>query len=105
MRDTNFKCPETGEEFNFPRFTLIPKGNGIAIYKDPYGKQIVHPTSGVVLEPIPVENPGIPMIIGSVAQQKVRNGEYFKERAKKHAQTDEQKALKEQRFKQEFKLD
>ena len=104
-RSTNFKCPNTGEEFLFTHFTIIPKGNGVYVYKEKgTGKEIVHPVSGVPLECLDAENPGIGMVMGSIADQKIRNSEYFKDRAKKHANSEEQKYLKKQRMNQEFKL-
>lgn len=93
MREPNFICPESGEEFFIPTFSTVIRANG-PFYKDKYGKEVVHPESGARLEPITKE--GSPTIFPSEADRIKKTHAYFKARSKKHAASDEAKYEKKQ---------
>lgn len=92
MKDPNFIDEKTGEKFSIPNFSIGYK-DGESIYKDKWGKEIVNPETGDKLVPIPKE--GMPAVFQSAEDRMHRNQKYFKDRAKKHAQSDESKHLKQ----------
>lgn len=101
MRTANFKCPKTNKEFFFAKFKMVVE-NGKSVYKDKYtNKVLTNPENGEVLIHIPKK--GVPVVFGSALERANHNSDFFKERAKKHANSDEQQALKKKRLKQEIK--
>lgn len=87
-KENNFKCPKSGDEFYFYEHSMGFNNAG-KIYKDKYGKQLVHPETGEVL--IPIEKPPVdwsgsaPAVIagkGKWGQQKTQ--EQLKKRSKEH---------------------
>lgn len=102
MSKQNFVCPETGEKFFINRY-LTKHKNGQIIYTDKFNKLLVNPKNDTEL--IPIKNKGpieAPQVLLSTQERVQRNSKYFKQRAKKHSQTEEQQYLKTQRSNQEI---
>lgn len=99
MSKHNFKCSKTGKKFFIPHHKSVLDGKtGRWIYKDRYGV-LVNPQNNEPLIPIQNDRPiEVPMIIGSTEQRIIRNQQYFAQRAKNHANSDEEKDRKKRRL-------
>lgn len=96
--ENNFRCPESGDEFYFPTHRTSFGSSG-AIYKDKYGKQLVHPETGVILEPIPKKvdwSDGVApaVVAGDGKTGKAKRVEQLKQRSKDHFK----KEISEQKY-------
>lgn len=94
MSNKNFRCPESGDEFYYYQHSTSFSKLGEKIYKDKYGRELVHPESGVKLELIektPDWNKGCPSVIGSPSGEKKRLVAHLKQRAKDHGNSPEEK--------------
>ena len=84
----NFKCPETGKEFTIPTYKTKFDENGNSLYFDNYGKQVVNPENGVLLESIPRNNGFCTNLGSSKAEGYQKMQTNLKQRAKDHYQSD-----------------
>jgi len=97
----NFKCPESGDEFYFYSFSTSIDKNGVKIYKDKWNDQIVHPKTKVVLISLDVNkgvdyaDRGINFHEGTTQERTKKAHNHFKQRAKKHALSEEGKGQKQ----------
>jgi len=99
MSRENFINPKTGELFAIGEFKMKADDS----YTDKWNKVLVDPKDGTVLELIPKDGPvGAPMQIGTSQERLAQQTQHFKARAKKHAKSDEGKALKRKAMDREF---
>lgn len=89
----NFICKDSGDTFYFSQFTTVISERG-AVYKDKYKKEILHPKTGNRLEIIPKE--GFPSFMVSEKERLIKTQAHFKARAKKHANSEEARGIKQQ---------
>jgi hypothetical protein len=98
----NYKCPKTDKEFYIQRHRSLLVGS-TTVYKDHFGKVLINPQNGESL--IPIERKGpiqAPMVMRSTSDRIKRNTIHFKERAKKHANSEEGKYEKQKNLKREI---
>ena len=87
----NFFNPSTGDKLHITSYTS--RGDGK--YYDKWGKELLG-DDGTPLKLIPKDGPiTAPTILGSTAERNEKQRNYFKQRAKAHAQSDEGKHLRE----------
>lgn len=93
MQEPNFIDPKTKEEFYFSTFRAIATSSGI-VYKDKFNKEIVNPKTGTPLITIPKE--GFPTAFWAPEAERLQKTQaHFKARAKKHAQSEEGRGIKQ----------
>lgn len=100
MQEKNFKHPKTGEEFAITYYRIVIRTSG-TVYKDKHGRALVADDGE---ELIPIErNRGIPTaILGDNQTRLIKHQKYFGKRAKKHANSIDQKINKRDAFRKEM---
>ena len=97
MREPNFKCPETDEEFHIVEYKSVISGSGI-VYKDKYNKVLVNPKNNVPLvwieRKIDWTDAKIYFGTGTGKSGIAKRQEQLKQRSKQHYQ----KEIKEQKY-------
>jgi len=87
MQQANFKCPITDKEFFIPQYRAS-SDNGIAVYKDKYGKVLINPDNNAELIPIPKDGGFCTTVLGSKQEQYQKMQSHLKQRSKDHYQSD-----------------
>ena len=103
MREPNFKCPETGEEFHIVEYKSVFASSGI-IYKDKYNKVLINPKNNVPLVPIEKvinwDEVNIYLGTGGGKSGNAKRQEQLQKRSREHFQ----KEIKEQKYEKNKEL-
>lgn len=103
MQVDNFEDPITGKKFKIPHFITMMRDGELTYFLKDRKTILVNPENNNKLVAI-ITNTELtaPLVMPSTSDQIQRNSAYFKKRAKDHAKTDEQRALKTLRAKEEL---